>query len=81
MQVHDGKILEDLGEAKSLVAFVNGFGWLHGSSQPTIVHYRSLAGVTDADFDEMKLRVEELLQQRKLPLGQMTGRFQAIPNC
>lgn len=67
-------------ETEGPVAFVHGFGWLHGGPQ-AVVYYAEPNNLTDREFNEMKLRVESYIRERTWFEGKITQRVSAIANC
>ena len=77
VELHD-KMVSAADE--SLVAFVDGFAWVHESSR-AIVYYRKTHGLAESEFNELKVHIEKLLRKRHVPMGDITERIHAIPNC
>jgi hypothetical protein len=78
VQFHDCEIES---EDNSLVAFLDGFEWLHGFSNEVIIYCISPNTRTPEDvLSNMKKRLEAILAEREIPTGQITSRFYALVN-
>ena len=79
LELHLRTVPEAFGD---VVAFVDGFGWLHGENR-TVVYYLEPNPLTAQEFTELKLRVEEFIQKRQAPLwsGLVTERVFVKLNC
>lgn len=64
-----------------LVAFIEGFDWWRRSS-PLTVCYSKPDSLPELEFNEMKSRIEALIQKRRMPLGgNITERIKVSANC
>lgn len=77
VELHD---IKASGYCDTLVAFIEGFTWANGIS-PVIVYYSTQNSLTEREFNDMKICVQELVGKRQVPLGRITERIQASPNC
>jgi hypothetical protein len=69
------------GQHESLVAFLEGFAWLHGDSSEAVIHcIRPNAVTTARVLHAMKNRVEEILGRNELPNNRITRRITAVVN-
>jgi len=69
------------GRHESLVAFLDGFAWLHGDSNQAVIHCIRPNVITTAQvLDAMKKRIEEILARRQLPNNRITRRIIALVN-
>ena len=85
IEFHDA-IKDEDGEyrmsEKSLVGFVEGFGWLHGTSNDVVAYcITPNAHIPKAVLSEMKKQVEELLSMREVPPEQITDRIRSWANA
>jgi len=75
---HDNKIynLKD-----NLVAFLDGFAWLHGFTDEVKIYCIKPNKITTARvLNSMKKCIEERVSRNKVPSGQITRRIKAIVN-
>jgi len=65
-----------------LVAFVDGYRWLHENPEEVVVHCIKPDEVTTKrTLDAMKRRIESLLLAKSVPCGIIARRIEAIPNA
>jgi hypothetical protein len=69
------------GQQESLVAFLDGFAWLHGGSSEAVIHcIRPNPVTTTRVLHAMQKRIEEILRRTQLPNGRITRRITAVVN-
>jgi hypothetical protein len=69
------------GRDQSIVAFLDGFAWLHGISDEAVIYCIKPNTRTPRDvLSTMKKRVEKILSKRGVPNGQITDRIRAWVN-
>lgn len=74
---HDKKRRED----NDLIAFVDGYQWLHENPEEVVVCcIKPDEETTVRTMNAMKKRVELLLLAKKVPHGMITNRVEAIVN-
>lgn len=69
------------GQYASLVAFLDGFAWLHGDSTEAVIHcIRPNAVTTARVLDAMKKRIGEIVGRKQCPQNRVTRRIVAVVN-
>jgi hypothetical protein len=78
VEFHDTTIR---GRDQSIVAFLDGFAWLHGfSDEATIFCIKPNTRTTREVVSAMQERIEKLVSTRELPNGRITERIRAWVN-
>src|SRR5262249_19127138 len=76
VEYHDRKIR---ARRKSLVAFLDGFEWLHGVSNEVLIHcIKPNRVTTEAVLQEMKERIEAAIAKGEIPHGRITARIEGV---
>lgn len=69
------------GQEESCVAFLEGFDWLHGTSDCAVIGCIRPNVITTARvLAAMKRRIEEMVGRRELPTNRITRRINAVVN-
>lgn len=63
----------------AIVAFLDGFAWLHGFSDEAVIHcINPNTRTSEAVLSTMKKRIEAILLKGKIPSGKITERIRAL---
>ena len=67
------------GRRDSLVAFLDGFAWLHGLSNEAVIYCIRPNRITTAKvLRAMSVRIEDLLERKTVPNDRITARIKAV---